>query len=522
MSDQWWLRTQDETFGPVSRSNLLEWAQMGRIQPGQEVSDDGVNWKSAVDVPFLDMRWSIDIGDGTPRGPFNRHAAQALLASGRLPRGSKMVEVAPEPAPEVESSRSEPSPAPRPQPAGTVPNEQVEKLRRQIEILQKGLDSAQARAADAERQIEDARSEAKEAVRAADAAKARLAMVQAEAEQNAAARDSALAEKQTALAEKDNALAERQTALAEKDSALAEKESALAEKDSAIAEKESAIAEKDSVLAEKQTVIAEKDSALAEKDRELEAAKQVASEAEAKAVEAECDLADLFSESKANEEEYEGRIKELSDEIKRMPPSAKLAADAQAAMYSLMCAESDDLAVAIEAEGKELEALRKWREQRLERLLARRQEILRRLGTDAEDMARRAQKAYPEDPRTVHLRQELEALRLLQEKVAEDNERRTRDLTTRLMASEGEMHRLRQQSSDVAILNSRLKDVSTRLLERERELMELRQILEQERQKHAAEQQTLLTRLSELETSGNLRQAQEAKNVRLAPWMSFR
>ncbi len=95
MSDKWYLRTQDDTFGPETRERLLEWAKMGRIQPGQEISSDGENWRSAVDIPFLDMRWSIDIGDGTPRGPFNKQAAEALLRSGRLPAGSKLVETVP-------------------------------------------------------------------------------------------------------------------------------------------------------------------------------------------------------------------------------------------------------------------------------------------------------------------------------------------------------------------------------------------------------------------------------------------
>ena len=91
MSEKWYLRTQDDTFGPETRERLLEWAKMGRIQPGQEISSDGETWLPAVEVPFLDMRWSIDIGDGTPRGPFNKHAAEALLRSGRLPPGSKLI-----------------------------------------------------------------------------------------------------------------------------------------------------------------------------------------------------------------------------------------------------------------------------------------------------------------------------------------------------------------------------------------------------------------------------------------------
>ena len=89
---KWYLRTQDETFGPESEERLVEWARMGRIQPGQEISDDNEVWRRVEDVPFLDMRFSIDIGDGNPRGPFNRAAAEALLASGRLPATSTIVE----------------------------------------------------------------------------------------------------------------------------------------------------------------------------------------------------------------------------------------------------------------------------------------------------------------------------------------------------------------------------------------------------------------------------------------------
>ncbi|MGN0832425.1 MAG: hypothetical protein ACI4RD_02095 [Kiritimatiellia bacterium] len=108
----WYLRTQDETFGPETAAKLVAWAKLGRIQPGQEVSDDNIEWRRVEDVPFLDMRFSIDIGDGNPRGPFNRAAAEALLASGRLPPTATIVETR-EPFPE-EPSESSASPAPAP------------------------------------------------------------------------------------------------------------------------------------------------------------------------------------------------------------------------------------------------------------------------------------------------------------------------------------------------------------------------------------------------------------------------
>ena len=92
MKNEWYLRTQDETFGPETKERLIEWARMGRIQPGQDISSDGETWRPATEIPFLDMRWSIDIGDGNPRGPFNKHAAQALLGDVFLGGGNGLLD----------------------------------------------------------------------------------------------------------------------------------------------------------------------------------------------------------------------------------------------------------------------------------------------------------------------------------------------------------------------------------------------------------------------------------------------
>ena len=125
---KWWLRTQDETFGPEPEARLVEWARMGRIQPGQEVSSDELVWRRVEDVPFLDMRFSIDIGDGNPRGPFNKAAAEALLASGRLPPTASIVEVRPpfeEPAESVPAPEPKQESAPSPAAPAVAPEEKV-------------------------------------------------------------------------------------------------------------------------------------------------------------------------------------------------------------------------------------------------------------------------------------------------------------------------------------------------------------------------------------------------------------
>ncbi|MGN0852269.1 MAG: hypothetical protein ACI4Q3_02705 [Kiritimatiellia bacterium] len=534
-ANEWYLRTPDETYGPVTKAQLVEWARMGRIQPGQELSEDRTSWMPVTQLPFLDMRWGIDIGDGTPRGPFNKEAAQALLASGRLPGTSRLVEMVPEPdgepdepaavasVPEDETPPAADGGGPAPDdapPAAAADPEQVAELKRQIETLQAGMKAAVSRAAEAEARIQSARNEAEAFRQAADRAEARVVAVQAEVEaakaNEAAAKDAALRTAEQ-LAERDRVLNEKMAALAEKASALAEREAALATRDSALAEKDSALAEKDSALAEK-------DSALAEKTTALEAAQKEAAAAAAKAAAAESDLAELFSTSQANEEAYQNRIQSLSNEIRRLPPTAQLAADVQTAVYAMMKEEADELAAEMQAEARELEELKQLRLKRGERLVARRQQILRVIGTDAEDMTRRAMKAHPEDPRTVHLRQELDALRVLQERSARESEQRIRDLSAKVRERESELVRLRQQVSDITVIYRQLQETREKLRIRERELVEERQKSEAERQQSEAAQQALMTRLSALEMGlpGATHQSREARSVRLAPWMGLK
>ena len=455
MENQWYLRTQNETFGPESRERMLEWARMGRIQPGQEISSDGETWTPATEVPFLDMRWSIDIGDGNPRGPFNKTAAQALIASGRLPPGSRVVEVRP---PFEDSAPLPPQPRmEQPQPVQSAPPpppDETPALRREIERLKESLKEAETR-------LRAAKHEARDAADAARAAEARMSAVMAQSE-----------------------------------AVESEKAQALKE-------------------------LGELAAAKTARENELKAERM---EAEQALAESKAEAEQALAASKASATKYEGRIQELSDELKRLPPTARLAADAQAAVYTLMKDEADDIAAGIEEETRELDELRRIHQSRRERLVCRRQEILKRIGTDAEDMTRRALLAHPEDPRTVQMRQELEALRLLQEKAALESDRKVRDLAAKLRERDAEVNRLRQQAADTTALYRQLQEARERLMRREKELMEERQKSEAERQRYAADQQTLLARLSALEMGlpGATNQSREARNVRLAPWMGLK
>lgn len=483
MKNSWYLRTQDDTFGPETKERLIEWARMGRIQPGQEISSDGETWLPATEITFLDMRWSIDIGDGQPRGPFNKHAAQALLASGRLPKGSRLIETVPPP-------ESEP-PEPPAQPEQAVESEPAVESESAVE----SEPIAESEPVPDSKQDESAHS----ALPVSDASAAERDALQKELEEARQALATARAEKRKAEESFATALKEAQTLTGTLADARKETE---ALKDALAEAQAKAAADVKHVQDE---LVQTRDQLVRTRD-ELSAVRST------------------LTNTQAEQTENENRIQLLSDEIKRLPASAQLAADAQAAVYTLMRDEAEELAATLEIEAKEAEAFRLARQKRMDRLLARRQEILKHIGTDADDMTRRALLAHPEDPRTVHLRQELDALRILQEKTSLESERRMKELNAQLRERETEITRLRRQAADQTALFRQLQETREKLLRREQELVQERQRAEAERQQHETAQQTLLTRLSALELGapGATHQSREARNVRLAPWMGLK
>ena len=199
----------------------------------------------------------------------------------------------------------------------------------------------------------------------------------------------------------------------------------------------------------------------------------------------------------------------------------------EAAVYWLMRGEADDLEKAMVAEKAEAEAAQKrWRE-RAERLAARRIEILKKIGDDAKDMKQRALRANPVDPRTVQLRQELDALRLVSERNAYESGQRIKELTRALNEKKTEANRLAVQVGDVKRLQEQIRELREKLQLREKELLDARQMNEELRQSSAATQQTLLARLSELESglpgraSSPSREA-HSQGSRFPSWMSLK
>ena len=465
---KWFLRTQDETFGPVAEEQLVSWAKMGRVQPGQEISDDNVVWRRVEDVPFLDMRFSIDIGDGTPRGPFNRAAAEALLASGRLPPTATMVETR-EPFPEegAEPATQEPDGAVSSASPEPVQEKVVEKeVRVEVpveKIVEKIVEVPVEKIVEKEVRVEVPVEKIVEKV----------------------------VVDETRVHELEGLLAEERRHTAELQSRLdAAAENASAAKKAAAAAEERHAAEA---------------KAAAERAEQLEAALRDATDRENK---------------------YTEQVAHLEDELRRLPQAASEVADIQAAVYSIMKSEAEDIDKAIEEERREFEEFKKRFQTRGERLAERRREILKRSGPNIEDMTRRALLERPEDPRTAQLRKELGEARRTHERQMLDAETRIRELSAKLRERQAEEVRAAEGLRDVTQLRQEVQSLRERLQLREKELVAERQLSEELRQQQAARQQVLMARLATLEspsigTSQTLstNMSRETKQVKLPSWM---
>ena len=476
MNDEakWYLRTQDETFGPETRQKLIEWAQMGRIQPGQEISDDNVIWRRVEDVPFLDMRFSIDIGDGKERGPFNQVAAEALLASGRLPQGSKMIETR-APFPKEEEKAEEPV----------------------------GEESA-AVEVEAEPVVESAADEP-----AVTMPEPEVKVVEKVVEKIVEVPVEKIVEKEVEKIVVD------ETRVKELEGLLEEERRHTSELQSRMdaASKAASVRE----LELRQQV---KDG-----EGQLSAAKDKLREAD----EAAKKQAEELKESVAREEKLAEQVKALEDELRRLPQAASEVADIQAAMYSVMTKEAEELRTMIETEKTEAEEFRRRYQERADRLLERRRDLLKRAGSNIEDMTRKALIERPEDPRTTRLRKDLEELRRIDERKTMEYESKLRDLTEQLRLQKTTEARLAAGAKDVTQLRLEAQELREKLQLREKELLSERQRCEELRQSQAASQQALMSRLASLESpsigtaqSLSTNQSREAKMVKLPSWMHLK
>ena len=501
MSDrQWYLRTQDETFGPETRETLVEWAQKGRIQPGHEVSEDNVIWVKVEEVPFLDMRFSIDIGDGNPRGPFNKVAADALIASGRLPQSATVIEVRAPFDPEPEAAEEPPAePVVEEPPAEPVVEE-----------------PPAAPAVEAAPELEQLKFESIEATiePASEVVEPEVKIVEKIVEVPV----EKIVEKEVRVEVPVEKIVEKIVTVVDN--------ARVQELEGMLVEERSRVSVLQGKLDESSKSASEQRNEAARLDGELKNATE-----RVKALEAElADKSAKFEKSVKDAVDRESKLSEqvaaLEDELRRLPQAASEVADIQASMYGLMTSEAQEIESIIAAEKAEFEEFRKRCQDRSDRLLERRREILKRAGNNIEEMTRKSLIERPEDPRTAQLRRDLEELRRIDEKKTLDAMTRIRDLESQLKDREAEGKRISEGLVDITELRRQNTELQQQLQQRERELLAERERAEAFRVREAANHQAMVARLKALESpsigttsSVATNQSREAKQVKLPGWM---
>ena len=124
---QWYLKIDDgSVFGPVESAVLRDWAEQGRIAPGNELSEDKKTWVPAETIPGLGMEWKVGLRDGTLYGPLNLRTLGDLIREGTVSSDAKLVNVVTKEESSVDQKRDAifglagtPAAAPAPAPAAT-------------------------------------------------------------------------------------------------------------------------------------------------------------------------------------------------------------------------------------------------------------------------------------------------------------------------------------------------------------------------------------------------------------------
>lgn len=467
---KWYLRTQDETFGPETEAQLVAWARSGRVQPGQEISEDNIIWKRVEEVPFLDMRFSIDIGDGNPRGPFNKAAADALLASGRLPLTAKIVESRP-PFDDIRIIEK----------VIEVPVEKiVEKVVEVEKFVDKIVEVPVEKIVEKEVRVEvPVEKIVEKVVEKVVVDETRVHELEAviDAERRHAG------ELQTRLDEALRSASDLKTQLSAREVELA-----------------SAV----SSIANLETELKTRDARIAAKETELQ-------------------------EAASRTEKQAEQIVALEDEIRRLPAAASDVADRQVAVYKILQDEASVILKTLEREKAEFEESRLRYQARVEKLTEYRRDILKMSGRDIEEMTRKALVERPEDPRTTRLRRDYEELQRVHEKAMLDREAEIRQLNEQVRLARSEGYRAGESQKDLVQLRAEAEQLRELLQRTQQDLLVERQRSEELRQREALNKQTLMTRLAALESpsigttqSMETNQSREAKQVKLPGWMRLK
>ena len=527
---QWFLRTgADAEFGPVEKQGLLLWAEQARILPGHEVSSDRKNWKSAVSVDFLDMCWFIDEGDGDLKGPLNRKAAETLIKSGKFSDKAQIVSAADIP----DGDNDE----------GAEKKDAVEKKEKTV--------AETPRKEEPKKEVADVKAEAPKRVRPDKSSRKdggvsdKTVLPDAVAESNAMKILREESQKTVSeLNKKVKALEERlRQAESERKQVDAssvsgelfqnlKKENDAMRRELASTQKKQENLQGDLLSRDKQIEglerkLNEKNALLAENERKLQEAVQVRERALQQSRDSERSFARLLSDANKRDVEYKAKIDALKKNISLSPDQTDRFYNDQNAIYQILKRELDDITKVMESERKYLDSLKTLEMDRLKDIEKRRQVLQNHMGNSPVEMTSRVLREQTSDPNAVRMRSQFDNLKIAHERATHRFQERERDLTHKLKVAHSDYNKLMNQLLEKEREGESLQLMREQLAAAEHELAELRRSHDAERKQFVANNNALAARVVELEggSSGNTPgevQASEAKNVKLASWMTFR
>lgn len=85
-TQQWFLRKHEDgsIFGPISFSQLSEWAMTAQVAPHDAISTDQATWIKAPMLPQLGMDWLVEVTSELYYGPTTLGAIQEFVRLGEI------------------------------------------------------------------------------------------------------------------------------------------------------------------------------------------------------------------------------------------------------------------------------------------------------------------------------------------------------------------------------------------------------------------------------------------------------
>ncbi len=559
----WFLRiASGVVFGPVPTKALRLWAEQGRVQPGNEISLDRKNWIPAPSLEELDIVWYLEDAQGNLTGPFNKRAAEKLIADGRVGEGTSIVhkddaDLAHLVRPALENRRRKPADGAPELDFGSDDADanadenalrtECEGLRLRIEVLEKSqkqlLAAAEKECKSHERQLEAEREKVSKLE--AELEEARLAAATSRnAANEAAAKHEALVAEMAAKQKAD---------LAETTNRL---EKALAEKS---AQLDAALADAKARQEAAQTQAAQSDSA--------HAAEQKASQAQLESLQKE--YSDLLAFSNERDNETQAKIAELEEQAGRR--------EKKAAELERRCADltkkNDELTAALAEKQEAASAAGKPAVQpevgisdEADRVFATQIEYLSSLLTDGQkwhksiqeridalvairsgglaDASERQARRRAEKAALDRSKEEINNLRLENSRNQQLAEAREQELQRRLRILEIDLNQTKDEARETDSLRQRIQQLTEAVNDRDQIIGRERKERAEEHQRLEMAQQALLARLQKAEkpqkseTSAGEHvevsvddkdheavepaSSQNKKHFHVLPWMSFK